>query len=146
MDDDMPESEWAAGMGAFEDMALEDSIWDAAMLIGMEPVGLAASWFLAFLFVANAFAQGVFLVIIATSNLSKRVGGEALEPTAPCGVVAFHRTNRIMLPHPLCACHTLRSARARPRACRRTARRPWSRRDSGGECRRITFNTTTVRP
>ena len=68
-----PESAWSPGMGQFEDMHLEDSIWDAAMLIGMEPVGQAASWFLAFLFLSNAFAQGIFLMIIATSNLSKRV-------------------------------------------------------------------------
>ena len=59
-----------------DDMPLEPSMWGVAVIIGIEQLGKAASWYLAFLVMLTVSMQTCIIVILGT------VGRARLEPLA----------------------------------------------------------------
>ena len=55
-----------------EEVELSSSIWDTALLLGTKPCGMAGSIFGLGLILANAVGQGLFVYIVAMTDLSEK--------------------------------------------------------------------------
>ena len=58
---------------------LEASIWDVSLLMGLQPVGMGATAFLAFLMVMNVCMQGFFTFVVATALTTPAITDASIE-------------------------------------------------------------------
>ena len=56
----------------FEEVELQSSIWDTVLLLGTAPCGLAGSMFGFLLVLGNSVGQGLFVYIVANTDLSEK--------------------------------------------------------------------------